>query len=462
MDPGTDVVDILSGRIIPLKLGYVPVVNRGQKDIDGRKAIFMALEAEKRFFESHPAYQSKAMYCGTPFLSRKLNIILMSHIRTVLPDIKSKISLTLQKYESELISLGDNQEGSNQNLLLSIISEFCNEYRDLLDGASAELSTAELNGGARISFVFHEIFASAITGMDPFDMIKDVDIRTLLYNSAGATPSLFVAAGGFKTLIKGQIKRLDDPCVKCISLIYEELSRIINQLLQKPVFKRFPLLKERFYSSVMNFFKKCMDPTTKFVQSLVNAEMAYVNTVHPDFLSSHRALAIVTDKMNSNNPQNQSKDKKALSGPGASSPAGGANPSSLYPVASESESLFSTFQQKKTLRKPGVLESPASVLKATGNLSEREYVEIEIMKLLLTSYYNIVKKTVSDIVPKIIMLNLVNYSKEEMQHALLADLYKKDISDELLKESDVISGRRKEVKKMIEALHRADDIISTI
>ena len=205
-----------------------------------------------------------------------------------------------------------------------------------------------------------------------------------------------------------------------------------------------------------------MDPTTKFVQSLVNAEMAYVNTVHPDFLSSHRALAIVTDKMNSNNPQSQSKDKKALSGPGASSPAGGANPSSLYPVASESESLFSTFQQKKTLRKPGVLESPASVLKATGNLSEREYVEIEIMKLLLTSYYNIVKKTVSDMVPKIIMLNLVNYSKEEMQHALLADLYKKDISDELLKESDVISGRRKEVKKMIEALHRADDIISTI
>jgi vacuolar protein sorting-associated protein 1 len=331
-----------------------------------------------------------------------------------------------------------------------------------LEGASAELSTAELNGGARISFVFHEIFASAISAMDPFDLIKDVDIRTLLYNSAGATPSLFVGAGGFKTLIKGQIKRLDDPCVKCIALIYDELIRMINQLLQKPVFKRFPLLKERFYSSVVNFFKKCLDPTSKFVQGLVNAEAAYINTVHPDFLSSHKALAIVTEKMNANNPQSQTKDKKLAQGASGAPSPGAANATSLYPVASESESLFSTFQQKKPIRKPGVLDAPAAVLKATGSLSEREHVEIEIMKLLLTSYYNIVKRTIADMVPKIIMLNLVNYSKEEMQHALLADLYKKDISEEVLKESEVVASRRKEVKKMIEALHRADDIISTI
>ena len=31
MDAGTDVVEILAGRVIPLRLGYVPVVNRGQR-----------------------------------------------------------------------------------------------------------------------------------------------------------------------------------------------------------------------------------------------------------------------------------------------------------------------------------------------------------------------------------------------------------------------------------------------
>lgn len=72
-DQGTDVVDILAGRIIPLKLGYVPVVNRGQRDIEQKKAIAGALENEKRFFQNHQSYRAKAMYCGTPYLAKKLN-----------------------------------------------------------------------------------------------------------------------------------------------------------------------------------------------------------------------------------------------------------------------------------------------------------------------------------------------------------------------------------------------------
>ena len=75
MDEGTDVVDILAGRIIPLRLGYVPVVNRGQRDIDNKKRISAALEAEKAFFENHRAYRNKASYCGTPYLARKLNLV---------------------------------------------------------------------------------------------------------------------------------------------------------------------------------------------------------------------------------------------------------------------------------------------------------------------------------------------------------------------------------------------------
>lgn len=75
MDEGTDVVDILAGRIIPLRLGYVPVVNRGQRDIETKKPISYALEHEKNFFENHKAYRNKSSYCGTPYLARKLNLV---------------------------------------------------------------------------------------------------------------------------------------------------------------------------------------------------------------------------------------------------------------------------------------------------------------------------------------------------------------------------------------------------
>ena len=44
-------------------------------------------------------------YCGTPYLARKLNLILMMHIKQTLPDIKARIASSLQKYSAELESL---------------------------------------------------------------------------------------------------------------------------------------------------------------------------------------------------------------------------------------------------------------------------------------------------------------------------------------------------------------------
>lgn len=56
--------------------GYVPVINRGQRDVEKNTPISKALDAEREFFENHPAYQSKARFCGTPYLARKLNMVL--------------------------------------------------------------------------------------------------------------------------------------------------------------------------------------------------------------------------------------------------------------------------------------------------------------------------------------------------------------------------------------------------
>lgn len=82
--------------------------------------------------------------------------------------------------------------------------------------------------------------------------------------------------------------------------------------------------------------------------------------------------------------------------------------------------------------------------------------------MLLQSYYNIVKRTVADLVPKAIMLNLVQHTREELQRELLSELYKREVFDESLKESDFTVQRRKECRKMIEALQKADEIINTV
>ena len=57
MDEGTDARDILENRTLPLRRGYIGVVNRSQRDIDGKKDIRAALAGERKFFLSHPSYR---------------------------------------------------------------------------------------------------------------------------------------------------------------------------------------------------------------------------------------------------------------------------------------------------------------------------------------------------------------------------------------------------------------------
>jgi hypothetical protein len=64
-----------------------------------------------------------------------------------------------------------------------------------------------------------------------------------------------------------------------------------------------------------------------------------------------------------------------------------------------------------------------------------------------------------DTVPKAITLTLVNHSKENLQQVLLSDLYKPEVLDDLLKESDYVVSRRKEVKGMITALEKAEQLV---
>ncbi|OLL24089.1 Vacuolar protein sorting-associated protein 1 [Neolecta irregularis DAH-3] len=444
MDQGTDVVDILAGRIIPLRLGYVPVVNRGQRDIETNKAISAALEHEKAFFENHPSYRSKA------------HQILMHHIKNTLPEIKAKISAALAKYGAELAQLGDSILGNNSNIVLNIITEFCNDYRTVLDGQNQELSSNELSGGARISFVFHELYANGVKAVDPFDQVKDLDIRTILYNSSGSSPALFVGTAAFEVIIRQQIKRLEEPSLKCATLVYDELNRILSQLLQKPFFKRYPALRERFHAVVIAFFKKCMTPTNKLVQDLVAMEACYINTGHPDFISGQRAMTIVGEKMLANKPvQVDPKTGKPI----ASHISTGSD------VNVENSGFFGSFFAAKNKKKMAAMEpasQPPAVLKASGTLNERETVETEVIKLLIMSYFNIVKRTVIDMVPKAIMFNLVGFSRHDMQRELLENLYKTDVLDDLLKESEYTINRRKECQRMVDSLAQASEIVANV
>lgn len=95
MDRGTDASDIFEGRVIPLKLGYVGVINRSQSDIDTRKDMHQQWEDERRFFQTYYPQYSDRM--GTQYLRDRLNELLVNHISGSLPEIIAKVTAYRQQ-----------------------------------------------------------------------------------------------------------------------------------------------------------------------------------------------------------------------------------------------------------------------------------------------------------------------------------------------------------------------------
>ena len=70
-----------------------------------------ACAGEAAFFEGHPSYLEVASQCGTPALARALNRILVEHIRSVLPTLRTKLEDALSRRVVELQVYGVDPPG---------------------------------------------------------------------------------------------------------------------------------------------------------------------------------------------------------------------------------------------------------------------------------------------------------------------------------------------------------------
>jgi dynamin 1-like protein len=141
MDRGTDAHDILEGKVIPVKLGIIGVVNRSQEDIDKGKAIEDAIHDEASFLKRR--YPLLATKNGTPYLARRLNKLLMFHIRQCLPDLRARIASMINKHETVLSHLGQ-PIGNKGSTLLQILTQFASEYNSTIEGTAKDIETDRL------------------------------------------------------------------------------------------------------------------------------------------------------------------------------------------------------------------------------------------------------------------------------------------------------------------------------
>lgn len=295
MDRGTNAMDILTGKVYPLKLGFIGVVNRSQQDIASNKALEDSIDAEKQFFQTHPAYRSISSRCGTAYLAKTLNRILMNHIRDRLPDIKARLNTLIGQAEQNLATYGDQlcvTEENRGTLILQLMTKFSTGFITSIDGTSSEISTKELCGGARIYYVYNEVLGRSLKSINPLQNLSVADIRTAIRNSTGPRPSLFVPELAFDLLVKPQIKLLEAPAHRCVELVYEELMKICHTCGPKEL-ERYPKLRAKLIEVVSELLQERLGPTSKYVQSLIDINRTYINTNNPGFIGAARAMAAV-------------------------------------------------------------------------------------------------------------------------------------------------------------------------
>ena len=101
---------------------------------------------------------------------------------------------------------------------------------------------------------------------------------------------------------------------------------------------------------------------------------------------------------------------------------------------------------------------PLAITPASEPQSQRERVEVNIIKNLLGNYIEIVKKNLADSVPKTIMFFLVNALKDDIQSECVAQLYKEERFAELLQEARDVQGSRQRCQERLKSLHKVVEI----
>ncbi|XP_041646908.1 dynamin 3a isoform X2 [Cheilinus undulatus] len=526
MDAGTDAREILENRLLPLRRGYIGVVNRSQKDIEGKKDIKEALLAEQKFFLSHLAYKHMADRMGTLYLQRVLNQQLTNHIRDTLPAVRSHLQdqlLALNREAEEYQQFSPDDPARRTKTLLQLVQRLSVDFEKVIEGTGDEVDTVSLSAGARINRIFHVHLPYELVKLESDEKKLRREINYAIRNIHGVRTGLFTPNMAFEAIVKKQISRLKGPCFKFVDLVRQELTKTVYQCINK--LNAFPKLREETERIVTTAIREQESRCRDQVLLLIDIQLAYVNTKHEDFIG-------FTNAQRTNNQNNQKtvtavhqvirKGWLTISNIGIMK--GGARgywfiltaeSLSWYKDEEEKEkkymlpldnlklrdveksfmsrefvfALFNTehrnvYKDYRSLdlacSSQDELDSWKASLLQAGVYPERVNVDenengapeyfsdpqlerqVETIRSLVESYMSIIYKTVKDLMPKTVMHMMVNSVREFISSELLAQLYALGEGAALMDESAEQQQHRQEVLRKHTALKEALSVIGQI
>ncbi|XP_032030149.1 interferon-induced GTP-binding protein Mx1 isoform X1 [Hylobates moloch] len=225
VDKGTEdkIVDVVRNLVFHLKKGYMIVKCRGQQEIQDQLSLSEALQREKIFFEDHPYFRDllEEGKATVPCLAEKLTSELIAHICKSLPLLESQIKESHQTITEELQKYGvDIPEDENEKMffLIDKINAFNQDITALIQGEET-VGEEDIRLFTRLRHEFHKWSTIIENNFQEGHKILSRKIQKFENQYRGRELPGFVNFRTFETIMKQQIKALEEPAVDMLHTV---------------------------------------------------------------------------------------------------------------------------------------------------------------------------------------------------------------------------------------------------
>ncbi|KAF0042358.1 hypothetical protein F2P81_005890 [Scophthalmus maximus] len=455
MDEGTDARHILENRLLPLRRGYIGVVNRSQKDIDGKKDIKAALLAEEKLVQRW-AVDFEKVFDGSGDKVETVNLSGGARINRIFHE----------QFPYELVKIECDERKMRREINYAIRN---------IHGVRTGLFTPDM---AFEAIVKKQISRLKGPCMKFIDMVSK-ELITTVYQCINKLSSFPKLRDETERIVTNEIREQESKCRDQVSLLIDIQLAYINtkhedfigftnaqqtnnnkcnktvvagmagnQVIRKGwlTISNIGIMKggakEYWFiltAESLSWFKDDEEKEKKYMLPLDNLKL---RDVERGFMSSKFVFAVFNTEL-----RNVYKDYKWLE--------------------LACNSLDELDSWKASLLRAGVYPEKVTV-DGQGNGAPESFRDpqlerqVETIRNLVDSYMSIIYRTVRDLMPKTIMHLMINSVKEFISSELLAQLYALGECSALMHESPEQQGHREEVLRKHAALKEALTVIGEI
>lgn len=291
-----EVAAVLSNKRKPLKLGYIMVKNRSQREVEENMPVQVARKNEEHFFAQHKLFSTMSRsHFGVDNLVKKLTTVLVSRVYDALPGMREEINNLMEKAANELGELGtgagDTPTEANMTLMRIVF-----EYNSLLSESSAgryvdkRLWAPNLRLCTRVRDLYDAFKAAVEDTRPPFEgdskFIDEVerDIR----NSRGRELPGFLNPRIFESRVAQYVEEWRTASNKLIADVRRLVADVANDILAS-LAPEFPGLRHKMHEIISNVLKNLEGEARAEITAVFRREVGQPFTMNEQFLNAVNA-----------------------------------------------------------------------------------------------------------------------------------------------------------------------------